>query len=204
LGVLQQVNRPGGIRMEPEPAAIAQARRMAMGHAARFTMVFRERWWARAGLRTAVSHEARAGMGFLLTPQQMPPVWWASEAAMPGLPTLTGWVGGPRATALEGKSAAELEESACGVLAEAFGVDLAVVRAALVTTVAKDWSADGDALGAYSYVPAGALDAPAAMAQAEAGTLVFAGEHTDVTAHWGTVHAAIRSGLRAAGQLLGG
>jgi monoamine oxidase len=204
LGVLQQVNRPGGIRMEPEPAAIAQARRMAMGHAARFTMVFRERWWARAGSRTAVSHKARAGMGFLFTPQRMPPVWWASEEAMPGLPTLTGWGGGPRATALEGKSAEELGESACGVLAEAFGVDLAVVRAALVTTVAKDWSADGDALGAYSYVPAGALDAPAAMAQAEAGTLVFAGEHTDVTAHWGTVHAAIRSGLRAAGQLLGG
>ena len=34
-------------------------------------------------------------------------------------------------------------------------------------------------------------------------TLFFAGEHTDITGHWGTVHAAMRSGLRAAAQILG-
>jgi monoamine oxidase len=33
-------------------------------------------------------------------------------------------------------------------------------------------------------------------------TLFFAGEHTDTTGHWGTVHAAIRSGLRAGQQVL--
>ena len=33
-------------------------------------------------------------------------------------------------------------------------------------------------------------------------TLFFAGEHTDTTGHWGTVHAAIRSGQRAARQIL--
>jgi monoamine oxidase len=33
-------------------------------------------------------------------------------------------------------------------------------------------------------------------------TLYFAGEHTDTTGHWGTVHAAIRSGQRAAQQIL--
>jgi len=33
-------------------------------------------------------------------------------------------------------------------------------------------------------------------------TLFFAGEHTDTTGHWGTVHAAMRSGIRAAGQIL--
>jgi monoamine oxidase len=91
---------------------------------------------------------------------------------------------------------------ACGVLAEVFDVDLAVVRCALVTTASHDWAADAHERGSYSYVPAGATDAPAAMAQMEAGTMVFAGEHTDVTAHWGTVHAAMRSGMRAAGQLL--
>jgi monoamine oxidase len=35
-----------------------------------------------------------------------------------------------------------------------------------------------------------------------AGTLYFAGEHTDTTGHWGTVHGAIRGGLRAARQVL--
>jgi monoamine oxidase len=33
-------------------------------------------------------------------------------------------------------------------------------------------------------------------------TLYFAGEHTDTTGHWGTVHAAMRSGIRAARQVL--
>jgi predicted flavoprotein YhiN len=40
------------------------------------------------------------------------------------------------------------------------------------------------------------------MAEPVADTLFFAGEHTDVTGHWGTVHAAMRSGLRAAEQIL--
>ena len=40
------------------------------------------------------------------------------------------------------------------------------------------------------------------MTQPEADTLFFAGEHTDITGNWGTVHAAIRSGLRAAAQIL--
>ena len=35
LGVLQRVNRDGGMRFEPEPAAIARARRLAMGSAER-------------------------------------------------------------------------------------------------------------------------------------------------------------------------
>ncbi len=33
-------------------------------------------------------------------------------------------------------------------------------------------------------------------------TLFFAGEHTDTSGHWGTVHGALRSGYRAAQQLL--
>ena len=40
-----------------------------------------------------------------------------------------------------------------------------------------------------------------AMTEPEFGTLFFAGEHTDITGHWGTVHAAIRSGLRVAEQI---
>ena len=40
------------------------------------------------------------------------------------------------------------------------------------------------------------------MSEPVANTLFFAGEHTDTTGHWGTVHAAMRSGLRAATQIL--
>ncbi|HEY8311832.1 MAG TPA: NAD(P)/FAD-dependent oxidoreductase, partial [Gemmatimonadaceae bacterium] len=40
VGVLQKVNREGGIKFDPEPGAIVEARRLAMGSAERFTMIF--------------------------------------------------------------------------------------------------------------------------------------------------------------------
>jgi monoamine oxidase len=199
LGVLQQVNSPGGIVFEPEPAALIQAQRLAMGHVVRFSMVFRERWWERSG---SLDQKKLAAMSFLFTFQRMPPVWWTRHPEPEVLPTLTGWVGGPRAAALQGKSAGELGREACAALAEVFGIDEGEVRAQLHATYTHDWTSDPYALGAYSYVPAGALEAPLAMTVPE-GPLFFAGEHTDVTGHWGTVHAAIRSGLRAAEQVLG-
>ena len=198
LGVLQRVNREGGMKLQPEPAAIAQARRMDMGHVVRFTMVFRERWWERS---KAVSQEALKKLSFLFTMTRLPSVWWTTR--LENSTMLTGWVGGPRAKALEGKSAGELGREACATLAEVFGVGEDVVRASLIETFTHDWSHDEFACGAYSYVPAGAIDAPAAMAQPELGTMFFSGEHTDVTGHWGTVHAAMRSGLRATEQVLG-
>ena len=67
-----------------------------------------------------------------------------------------------------------------------------------------DWQQDRCTLGAYSYVASGGLDAPKKMTEPVAQTLFFAGEHPDTTGHWGTVHAAMRSGLRAAEQILAG
>lgn len=194
LGVLQ-----AGFRIEPEPQAMVAARQLEMGHAVRFTMVFRERWWERSA---ALEMEKLEAMSFLFTPQLAVKVWWTAHPEAEELPTLTGWIGGPRSKALEGKSAGELGRAACAALASVFGVAEDDVRAQLMATYTHDWSGDAFSRGAYSYVPVGAIDAPAMMAEGEAGTLFFAGEHTDVTGHWGTVHAAIRSGLRAAAQVL--
>ena len=72
----------------------------------------------------------------------------------------------------------------------------------LAATYTHNWRDDPYSCGSYSYVPAGGLDASAAMTEPEAGTLFFAGEHTDTSGHWGTVHAALRTGLRAARQVL--
>jgi len=116
---------------------------------------------------------------------------------------LTGWVGGPRSAALAGQSADQLAVQACVTLAKVFGVSEDKVRSELVSAHTHDWAGDPFSLGAYSYVPAGALDAPRAMTEPAEDTLFFAGEHTDITGHWGTVHAALRSGLRAAAQVLG-
>lgn len=199
LGVLQRVNGDG-IAMQPEPRAIAQARRMEMGHAMRLTMVWRERWWERS---EAIGREELEQMSFLFTMKRLPRVWWTARLEKEPFPTLTGWLGGPQTRQLEGKDASVLGEEACAALAEVFGMSAGEVRGALVETHFHDWSRDPFSLGAYSYVPVGAMDAPQAMTMPEEETIFFAGEHTDVTGHWGTVHAAIRSGLRVVEQVVG-
>jgi len=199
LGVLQRVNQ-GGIALVPEPPALAAARRMAMGSAIRFTMVFRRRWWEDAPV--AISPDKLGALSFLFTFSSLPAVWWTPHPE-PEHTVLTGWVGGPRSAALAGQTADQLAARACVTLAKVFGVSEDEVRGELVSAHTHDWSGDPFSLGAYSYVPAGALDAPRAMTEPAEYTLFFAGEHTDVTAHWGTVHAALRSGLRAAAQVLG-
>jgi monoamine oxidase len=198
LGVLQQANREDGVRFDPEPEALAHARRLAMGAAQRFTMVFRERWWESS---TRLKPEALRDMSFLFTSQRMPPVWWTPHPEPEALPKLTGWAGGPRARQLAARSAEDLGRAACGELAAVFALPEQRIRDALVATHWHDWSLDPFSRGAYSYVPAGALGAPGAMTKPAAATLFFAGEHTDITGHWGTVHAALRSGLRAATQI---
>jgi monoamine oxidase len=199
LGVLQLVNAPNGLTIDPEPQAIAEAQRLAMGHASRFTLLFRDRWWEASPL---LPKNSLRDMSFLFTSARMPPVWWTSHPEREALPALTGWAGGPRALALEPKSPQDLGAEACATLAQIFAVDETEITTALVATYTHDWANDPSFHGSYSYVPAGAMDASAAMTQPEADTLYFAGEHTDVTANWGTVHAAIRSGLRAANQIL--
>lgn len=204
LGVLQAANssEPLSVRIEPEPRPLFEARRLAMGHVVRFTMIFRERWWAQVPTSSSLGRRALQTARFFFTPARMPPVWWTRHPEPEPLPTLVGWVGGPRCEELRSKSAAALSEMACHDLAAAFGVAEDVVFNALVSTETYDWSTDPYALGSYSYVPARALDASAAMCEPVADTLFFAGEHTDTTGHWGTVHAALRSGLRVAAQVL--
>jgi len=48
----------------------------------------------------------------------------------------------------------------------------------------------------------GGIDAPEQLAKSLDNKLYFAGEATDVNGHWGTVHGAISSGLRVAGEII--
>jgi monoamine oxidase len=130
----------------------------------------------------------------------MPPVWWTPHPTPSN--TLTGWIGGPRSAALANLTPDQLAETACKALAQIFSLNPADIRSQLISCHTHDWQHDALARGAYSYIAAGALDACSKMTIPADDTLYFAGEHTDTTGHWGTVHAAIRSGLRAAHQIL--
>ena len=190
LGVLQHP----GVVFDPVPVPLIASNQLEMGPVRRFTLLFRERWWA--------DHQdiQLPAMSFLFAHDAMPPVWWTAHPWETR--TLTGWIGGPRSTAFDQCTREQIGDLACAELAKIFSLPLAYLRAQLIGCATHDWQTDPLSCGAYSYVPAGALDAVLKMATPVRDTLYFAGEHTDVTGHWGTVHAAMRSGLRAARQVL--
>lgn len=197
LGVLQS----RAVRFDPEPGVVLQqAERMRMGQVCRINLVFRRRWWAEIDHRT---HEALQTLGFLLPEDRMPGphfnVFWTGFPSV--APVLTAWIGGPSAAAFDELDDHAIAHIACGDLARIFDLSRETVLDELASHHLHNWQRDPLARGAYSWVPAGAVDASARMAEPVGNTLFFAGEHTDTTGHWGTVHGALRSGLRAARQL---
>jgi monoamine oxidase len=181
LGVLQS----GSVTISPAPAAASEAiAALAMGTASRITLVFRERFWD-------------AEMSFLFTPSEEIPVWWS--VAPNASAVLTGWTGGPRAAM--GPTDAALRDAAMAELGRIFGRD--DLESLLLSWHTHDWQRDALSRGAYSYAPAGAVRASDVLAAPVEGTVYFAGEHTDTTGHWGTVHAALRSGLRVVAEICG-
>ncbi len=195
LGVLQQ----GSVQFAPEPAKILHAAQsLRMGHVRRADLFFRERFWADE--KYFLQHPPFDDLSFLFAFQQIPSTWWTQFPSRNG--NLTAWVGGPRADTLAELNAADLSKKICGALSKMFRMDAKQMDALLVECHSHDWQRDPYSLGAYSYVPAGAISAPDEMTQPVEDTLYFAGEHTDTTGHWGTVHAALRSGVRAAKQIL--
>lgn len=206
LGVLQA----DAIEFAPAPGTIlTQARRLAMGPVMRMTLLFRSRFWAGPEL-PKVAAEVRAGLdrlSFLFTHGSLPPTWWTPMPDTTAM--ITAWVGGTRVALIENgpetpAKAEALLKRCLTTLANAFGLSGTRLQQLLLSWHCHDWQADPYAQGAYSYVPAGAIDASMKLTVPVEDTLYFAGEHTDTSGHWGTVHAAVRSGLRAAAQLQGG
>jgi monoamine oxidase len=195
LGVLHA----GVITFTPEPEeALKQARRMAMGPVVRVTLVFSSRFWLE-------SHPDWERIFFMFAPGESLPTWWTPSPDQS--PSVTAWVAGPKALSLQrrinatgGKDALLVE--CLNTLAKLFGSSPAELQRRLTAWYSHDWQGDEFTRGAYSYVPVGALDASERMSTPIRDTLYFAGEHTDTSGHWGTVHGALRSGERAAAQVL--
>ncbi|WP_158615439.1 NAD(P)/FAD-dependent oxidoreductase [Acidipila sp. EB88] len=184
LGVLQQ---QGAMCFDPAPAAaLAAVHSLAPGIVQRIVFEWTERWWA-------ASHP---DMHFLFVRGQRPPTWWTTSPRASAL--LTGWVGGPQAKV----DAAALVQEALRTLEQVFERAPGSLDGMLKAVHSVHWNSEPYTLGAYSYAPAGAAGAPGILATPVENTLFFAGEHTDTTGHPGTVHGALRSGLRAAGQVL--
>jgi monoamine oxidase len=200
LGVLQADR----VRFTPAPGdVLLHAARMAMGHVCRINLVFKRRWWAEMD---HPHHDALQSLSFLIPAERVETdephfaVFWGGHPSLD--PVLTAWCGGPSADRFAGLDPHAVAHIACADLARIFGLTNEQVLDEIVGHESHDWQRDPLAFGAYSWVPVGGVDASAKMCVPVEGTLFFAGEHTDTTGHWGTVHGALRSGMRAALQVL--
>ena len=128
----------------------------------------------------------------------VPTFWLASPRERS---VLVGWAAGPAVARLPASARGRLE-AALGSLARGLVASPAELAAALEAWRVFDWGADPLARGAYTFVPPGALDAPARLAAPVEGTLFFAGEATHTEGASGTVHGAIETGQRVAREVL--
>jgi monoamine oxidase len=190
LGVLKaSVGAAGAVRFTPELSDKQPAlQRLEMGAIVRLVFWFDVAFWTVPDL------------SFLHDPTGLLPIWWTRAPVQ--APVLTGWVGGPRATALAQDGPDRIIQRAIESLGNALGMDPATVRSHLRETYYHDWIEDPFSRGAYSYVAVGGLGAQAKLAEPVAGTLFFVGEATQGDGNLGTVHGAIASGRRGAREAL--
>jgi monoamine oxidase len=167
-----------------------------MGRVIRVVLRFREPFWR--SLRPGP--HGTANMTFLFASAQPLPTWWTAWPSP--APLITGWAAGPKAQNLPADTA-QLEAIALSSLASAVNLPELRIRGLLQACYFHDWQADPFARGAYSYVKVGgAQSAQAQLAQPLANRLFFAGEATCSDGHHATVHGAIASGARAAGEVM--
>lgn len=207
----------GTVRFDPDlPGKRAAIAGLDMGHVVKVDLLFRDIFWdtipaspvtppsPAAGTAPLTSSPVpplpqMPGLSFLFSGDDVMPTWWTRYPLL--TPTLTGWVGGPRAVRLAAQSNDAIIGQALDALARVLGVERRTLEARLDASHLHNWSIDPYARGAYSYIRVGGLDAPAQLAAPVEQTLFFAGEATDA-GHTGTVHAALASGYRAARALL--
>jgi monoamine oxidase len=194
LGVLQS----GGVRIEPMPASLRRGMEgLAMGHVARVTLLFESRFWEDDVVPGVPAGESLASLSFLHTPDSPFNIWWTLAPLR--APVMVGWSGGPPAAAMYGEG--DVARQAVSALARALGMSRRRVDSRLEATFTHDWHGDAFSGGAYSYAVVGGAGASAALSRSAGGTLFMAGEAT-AGAHGGTVEGALRSGQRAARQVL--
>lgn len=202
LGVLQaRPDETGAVRFIPELPKEKQAaiNGVAMGHAMRITMHFRERFWEWLDLPGTRARENLSDLGFIHYPDAPIPTWWTLLPVR--APVMMGWVGGPKAEHFMGRGEDYITSQALASLGKILGVSEKMLRELLVSSQTHDWSADPFSRGAYAYLPVGGVEAQETLARSLNNTLFFAGEAT-AAGYIGTVDGAVESGERAAKEIL--
>ena len=193
LGVLQSTN----VRFTPN---LPEQKRNAIQHlitgdVVKIVMCFREKFWEQ--IEFADADEKRSGfdLSFIHSSDASYHTWWTQLPLH--LPTLVGWVGGPRSIEVNKNPL----KHAIASLSLIFGLPASRLTELLIGSHVHDWRADPFSCGTYSYLPVDGLESQAKLSEPLERSLFFAGEATSV-GHIGTVHGAIQSGQRAAKEVL--
>jgi monoamine oxidase len=186
-------DEPAALRFSPRlEDKRAAARLLLMGPVVKVMLAFdRPLWREIPGLED---------VGFVHAYDRPLPTWWVPPD--PSAPLLTGWAGGPYAARLSGAGEAELRAVAVQSLADALGIPAKDVSSRMEGCYFHDWSVDPLARGAYTYVGVGGSEAYRTLGAPVADTLYFAGEATCGGGYNATMEGALRSGRRAAAELL--
>lgn len=183
VGVL----KAGTIQFEPPLSAdrAAALDRLDTGNLEKVVLTWDEAWWS--GNLEFVDAQADG---------TFPEFYDLTELA--GAPTMVGLYGGRFAREVQGGWTDEqIVAGAVATLAAAYDRAIPTPRATAVT----HWTNDPFARGSYTFLRVGASRADVErLAEPESERLGFAGEGTDWD-YYGTVHAAMRSGLREAHRL---
>lgn len=180
------------IRFEPELKEKHNAlTSMSQGLAFRLTLEFKTRFWEQFHFNN---------FGFIHS-RSLPFTTWWSQAPQ-SVPILVAWAAGPKADALKDMSAADISDLAISSLAHVIGKPVEDLKGELLQVHMHDWNSDPYSLGAYSHVLSGGVNAAKELALPIKGRLFFAGEATDTDGFSATVPGALRSGVRAAGEII--
>jgi monoamine oxidase len=191
----QSIEGGGGISFDPPLEAkrhtVAQ---LETGQVVKIVMQFREPFWE--DRQVIGSRSGGRGFGFALNLDALFPVWWTQSPKRTNF--LTGWAGGAQADKLA--DAHNLRSVALDALRQTFKISIEQLHQLFLCDYFHDWRNDAFAFGAYTYLKVGGSEAPKHLAEPIDDTLFFAGEATSSDFN-GTVHGALESGLRAAGEL---
>jgi len=197
LAVLQQTEGQSAVRFTPaldEKRAIV--RQLAMGNVVKITFRFSSALWEE--VLDWRGDDAEREHKFFMTQGDFTG-WWTPSPVL--APVLTAWSGGGAARRLL-EGGGDVASRAVDSLAKMLGVPRGRVEAEVVDWRRHDWHVDPFSLGAYTYVPAGALPAQESLGRPVDDTLFFAGEATAPGGWNATVDGALHSGQRAAKEIL--
>jgi monoamine oxidase len=193
LGVLKASSGAlGAIQFNPPLSGKEVAlEHLEVGHAIKLMICFKERFW-----------ESDARFAFVLSIDEGIPVWWTQEPLTSNV--LTGWAGGQAGEKLVNLSREELLNRAIDSLSRIFPRSTGWLRDCVDKIYYHDWSNDPFCRGAYSYPRVGGLQGAQTLSEPVDDTIFFAGEATDSSGAFGTVHAALNSGISAAQDIARG